>query len=1002
MPENRRDPSRRIRRTFRPVLETMEDRSLPGNTILGATGFVDPLALLGAASKKVSGASTSPAASTVAKKLASQPWVSSLARSVSTASKVSAGTSSKVQFPTSYTVSSANLTGISGGGAAAAAAPLTTTDILQGMLSAEPVGIKLPGTQPAVSAAQPTAFLTSTGSTAGALDQAGNPGNGMDRTTNVPSKADANEGTVDYRAQTTRAMSAEQVAALNALKLQFPALLTNVDSTFGAPRSLLNGAGYLTGPQPGAPTTVGINYLRQNATLLGVSQADINALVVNSAYSDPKLPTSNVRLNYLQLQQQVSGIPVWSATTMSLTNDGKVLLVGNGMVPNLAGSVNTVTPTISAVDAITAAASNLGLQVTSPITPVTPESGATRKGTYSDGGFARQAVQTELMLVPVGYGNTRLAWHVTMINKNDYGFEFFVDAVTNQVLVRNSLVKFDSYTVLQAGNGDSPDQAPIKAVVNPADSLASPFGWHDINGKAGADYFITRGNNARASTRRDSTQVGNGLFPSGGPTNTYNYGANFKSDPSTYQAASAVDLFYTINTVHDAAYRAGFTENAGNYQQNQYGRSTPSRGNDAILGFAQDDADNGTADNAFWVSTGPDGNAGEVHMFVFDFSNPMRDGSFSMDIMTHELGHGLNARLAGGGFGLVGVQGNGLDEGLADFNGYYFSTGASQDFQKANPSGTWVLNQPANGLGVRRFPYSSNKAINPLTFNDIDPNQVDVTFPPNPPINPGLNPVDESHNMGEVIANTMYEMMGNLIQKYGRDANLVSGTGGNNRAYQLYITGLKQTPFAATHLDVRNGIIAADIALYGGADLSEIWSAFADRGMGQFADDGGSAASTNVTEDFTIPDSIPPSEPPTGGNGSNDSLYEPNETSKQAFDLGIVTGSNTVDGLAIQQRPKGVVQDRDWFKFTPTKTGVLTITTDVPSAGGDLDMRLYKSKNGSPTILTEVGKGQGVHRQPGQSETIKVGVTAGQTYYVNIIGFKLSTGNYNLIIDAPA
>src|SRR5262249_12540332 len=153
-----------------------------------------------------------------------------------------------------------------------------------------------------------------------------------------------------------------------------------------------------------------------------------------------------------------------------------------------------------------------------------------------------------------------------------------------------------------------------------------------------------------------------------------------------------------------------------------------------------------------------------------------------------------------------------MNEGLADFDGYYFTTPASQVYSKANPSGTYVLGQPTTGLGIRRLPFSSSTDINPLTYNDIDPNQIDVIFPNNPPINPALNPADEAHNAGEVIANAMYEMMGNLVQKYGYDPNLVSGKGGNNRAYQLYITGMKQTPFAPTYLDMRNGVVAADIA----------------------------------------------------------------------------------------------------------------------------------------------------------------------------------------------
>ena len=43
-----------------------------------------------------------------------------------------------------------------------------------------------------------------------------------------------------------------------------------------------------------------------------------------------------------------------------------------------------------------------------------------------------------------------------------------------------------------------PDDSPRSLVTAPADAQASPFGWHDTNGAAGAEYTTARGNNAHA------------------------------------------------------------------------------------------------------------------------------------------------------------------------------------------------------------------------------------------------------------------------------------------------------------------------------------------------------------------------------------------------------------------------------------------------------------------------------------------------------------------------
>ena len=54
---------------------------------------------------------------------------------------------------------------------------------------------------------------------------------------------------------------------------------------------------------------------------------------------------------------------------------------------------------------------------------------------------------------------------------------------------------------------ESPNDGPRELEFEPADEAASPYGWHDTDGKAGAEYTYTRGNNVYAY--RDADTINN-------------------------------------------------------------------------------------------------------------------------------------------------------------------------------------------------------------------------------------------------------------------------------------------------------------------------------------------------------------------------------------------------------------------------------------------------------------------------------------------------------------
>ena len=74
----------------------------------------------------------------------------------------------------------------------------------------------------------------------------------------------------------------------------------------------------------------------------------------------------------------------------------------------------------------------------------------------------------------------------------------------------------ENYTVFALPK-ESPSDGNRSKVKNPADPSASPFGWLDTNGRPGAEYTITRGNNAYAYTDIDANNKPDpGGSPSGG------------------------------------------------------------------------------------------------------------------------------------------------------------------------------------------------------------------------------------------------------------------------------------------------------------------------------------------------------------------------------------------------------------------------------------------------------------------------------------------------------
>ncbi len=225
------------------------------------------------------------------------------------------------------------------------------------------------------------------------------------------------------------------------------------------------------------------------------------------------------------------------------------------------------------------------------------------------------------------------------------------------------------------------------------------------------------------------------------------------------------------------------------------------------------------------------------------------DGDFDNGVIAHEYGHGISTRLAGGRNNSNCLTNEEqMGEGWSDWFALMLQMHPGDVGATPIGIGNFVESLPVNGPGIRNFPYSTNMAINPETFNTVNLNQI---------TNAAGDTVTETHNVGEVWATMLWDLTWAYVNKYGYDDNKYTGTGGNNKLMRIVLDGIKLQPCSPSFVQARDAIIAADQATTGGQDYCMIWQVFARRGLGLNADSGSNFSSIDQVEDFTVPPAGP-------------------------------------------------------------------------------------------------------------------------------------------------
>ena len=325
-------------------------------------------------------------------------------------------------------------------------------------------------------------------------------------------------------------------------------------------------------------------------------------------------------------------------------------------------------------------------------------------------------------------------------------------------------------------------------VNEPADATASPFGWHDTNGAIGAEFTTTQGNNVHAYTDTNFDNMPDpGSSPDGGSGLDFLFPLDLTMAPSTYRPAAVTNLFYWNNFIHDFAYAFGFDEVSGNFQQNNYGNG--GLGADYVLAEAQD----GSGTNNANFATPPDGNRPRMQMFIGTNPTPDVDGDFDNGVIAHEYAHGISNRFTGGpaNTGCLGNQEQ-MGEGWSDFYALITTIEPGDLGTDSRGIGTYLFGQPPNGPGIRPTPYSTNMAINTATYDNIKT----LSIP---------------HGVGYVWCGMIWDLLWKMVDVHGNPAGI-------NIAINLVNEGMRLQPCSPGFVDGRNAILAADVAMYGGAN----------------------------------------------------------------------------------------------------------------------------------------------------------------------------------------
>lgn len=723
--------------------------------------------------------------------------------------------------------------------------------------------------------------------------------------------------------------------AADRLQARMEGVRIDLDAVVGSPKFIHNRYGFLSAPASEReidPRVVGIpsdsaendphrpikEFLDEHAGLFGHGSD-----LLEGARKTRDYVTEHNGMRTVVWQQELDDIPVFDAVLYGhITRNGELVSLCSLFVPEPAKAADAgvtnrlvvqLSPPVSAQQAVANAATNISetLRAEEVIAKGLVPEGPEHRQQFTAPPLVGDAV-ADLVWLAMDRTTMRLCWRVILTGKTSgEQYQILIDAESGEAQVRHCWTAYfqpasfrvfdsDSPTPLSPGwtspDPPLPSQPAFRPQVDKLNvrSIASPNGWIADGSSA------TIGNNVDAyldvlnltpppaygvqiqfpaGARPVGTDVGNELrfwF-------TVDLNQPPKPTPQTpaaseNQKAAVVNAFYWCNWMHDKLYELGFTEAAGNFQWDNFGRG--GAGGDPVLVRVQNGAEQDNEQNP----PGPprrnqnrmqanniDGVPARMLLEVFDgplaLSEQERDAALNAETILHEYTHGMNRRLVGHGssWNTAPAFGFGLDEGWADFFALACLSEEGDDPALTYAKGGYIArNWEYSGqghpeppvavdanyyFGLLLFPYSTALTYNPLTFKDLDQIQGSqhTSIPRNPTypadLNDDLNTYVKAMQLWAVA---LLEVRANLVADHGF-------TVGNDLAMRLVVDSLKLCPPDPGFIEARDALLLADRVHSGGANQTRIWEAFKKRGMGWSAEAPNYQTTEGIVEAYDLP-----------------------------------------------------------------------------------------------------------------------------------------------------
>ncbi|HNC35997.1 MAG TPA: M36 family metallopeptidase [Saprospiraceae bacterium] len=384
-----------------------------------------------------------------------------------------------------------------------------------------------------------------------------------------------------------------------------------------------------------------MRFMESQEKAWGLVSSDLSDVLVSDRYQD-----EHNGVEHLYFQQTYKGIPIFNAvTSVHIDRQGHIYDSPSRFIGDVSTKINGTKPRLSELQALKQLLTHY--QVENALLP----SNISRSGSHSffeKTNFTHSDIPVKLCYVLNKENKLRLAWDLSLelVGRNDF-WSARVDAMTGELIGEQNLTikcafgdraaphqcretshhaafhtfkeskKMESAAPVTNGAAvynviplptESPLHGPRQLVSNPADPIASKFGWHTTKTDGSPEYTGTRGNNVYAYLDRNADNAADLEIADGGAALNFDFPFDRTKEPVDYAKAAMTNLFYMCNMMHDITYGFGFTEAAGNFQTNTYGKGGLT---DRVNAEAQD----GSGVNNANFSTPVDGSNGRMQMY---------------------------------------------------------------------------------------------------------------------------------------------------------------------------------------------------------------------------------------------------------------------------------------------------------------------------------------------------------------------------------------------------